>query len=378
MNDVTKSVIGTKGCYGCGVCVKACNKHVLDIQLNSDGFFEPIAINIDNCINCGLCKKVCSFSENLDIFSNPIQSFAGWSNVLENRNLSSSGGVAYEIAKKALEKGYSIICVRYNILKARAEHYIADNLNDLKASRGSKYIQSYTIDALRQIDRQKKYVFIGTPCQAASIRLYVERFKLSDKFIIIDFFCHGVPSYNLWEKYLKEHTIGLGQIKDISWRNKKREWHNGYCITIKGQKATYQSYRQTDDFYALFLGDACLGKACYDSCKFKYNKSCADIRLGDLWGKKYAKNQEGVSSILVYSQKGNEILSLSNVSIVELPFEEVAEGQMKSAAQRPWYYNICSKNIKRDNYRLSFMGALLRYQKIVKSYILKVISIIEK
>lgn len=374
MSDITKTVIGTKGCYGCGVCVKACNKQVLDIQLNSDGFFEPVAINVGNCTGCGLCKNVCSFRKDFDMFSSLIKSFAGWSNVLENRKLSSSGGVAYEIAKNALENGYSIICVRYNILKARAEHYVADNLSDLKASCGSKYIQSYTIDALRQIDRHKKYVFIGTPCQAASVRLYVEQFKLSDNFIIIDFFCHGVPSYNLWKKYLKEHTIGLGQIKDISWRNKKKGWHNSYCITIKGQNATYQSHSQKDDFYAFFLGDACLGKACYDSCKFKYDKSCADIRLGDFWGGKYANNQVGVCSILVFSQKGNEILTSSNVTIVELPFEEVAEGQMKSNARRPWFYNICSKNLKSEGYRLNFMGFLLRYQKKVGSYVLKVIS----
>ena len=61
MSDITKTVIGTKGCYGCGVCVKACNKQVLDIQLNSDGFFEPVAINVGNCTGCGLCKNVCSF-----------------------------------------------------------------------------------------------------------------------------------------------------------------------------------------------------------------------------------------------------------------------------------------------------------------------------
>lgn len=51
--------------------------------------------------------------------------------------------------------GYSIICVRYNIQDGIAEHYIADNLDDLKQSRGSKYIQSYTVGALSKIDRRK-------------------------------------------------------------------------------------------------------------------------------------------------------------------------------------------------------------------------------
>ena len=376
-NNITKSVIGTKDCYGCGLCVKVCRKHVLDIQLNTTGFFEPIAVNIEDCVDCGLCQKVCSYNGEVDVF-HPNLSYAGWSKNPENRKLSSSGGVAYEIAKTALEHGFSIICVKYNIEKKRAEHYIAENIDELNSSRGSKYIQSYTVDALKQIDRHKKYVFIGSPCQAASVRLFVDTFKLADNFIIIDFFCHGIPSYNLWNKYLEKHSIDLGTIKEISWRNKKKGWHNGYCMTIQGENATYQSYKQQDDFYAFFLGDACLGEACYDSCKFKYDKSCADIRLGDLWGKKFAKNQDGVSSVIVFTQKGNTILSWANVNLDELPFEDAAEGQMKSTARRPWYYNICSKKLNQDSYDLSFLGILLRYQKVAKSYISKVISVIKK
>ena len=173
MANISNSVIGTKDCYGCGLCVNVCKKNVLNLRLNECGFFETAAINVDFCVNCGLCKEVCSFKKDTKTY-NPYLSFAGWSNNIENRKLSSSGGVAYEISKAALGMGYSIICVRYNIEEGIAEHYIADNLDDLKQSRGSKYIQSHTVKALGKIDRHKKYVFIGTPCQAASMRLFVE------------------------------------------------------------------------------------------------------------------------------------------------------------------------------------------------------------
>lgn len=377
MANISNSVIGTKDCYGCGLCVNVCKKNVLDLHLNESGFFETAAINVDACVNCGLCKEVCSFNKNTKIF-NPCLSFAGWSNNIENRKISSSGGVAYEISKAAIGMGYSIICVRYNIQDGIAEHYIADNLDDLKQSRGSKYIQSYTVGALSKIDRRKKYVFIGTPCQAASMRLFVEKFRISDNFIIIDFFCHGVPSYKLWKKYLKEHSGDIGNINEITWRNKNKGWHNGYCITIKGEKSVYQSYRTHDDFYAFFLGDACLGKACYDNCKFKYDKSCADIRLGDFWGNEYLKNDEGVSSVVVFTKKGKDLLLSSDIELVSHSFEQVARGQMMSTAKRPWYYALCLSNLNNNKLNLQTLGKILRYNLLIISYIQKISTILWK
>ena len=377
MQDTSRSIIGTKGCYGCGLCVAACKKNVLDLRLNNDGFYEPIAIDIASCINCGMCSTVCSFSKKVKTYS-PQHAFAGWSNDSENRKLSSSGGVAYEVAHYALSKGYLLIGVRYNVEKKRAEHYITSSITELKESQGSKYLQSYTIDALKKINREYKYIFVGTPCQVASMRLFIEKHKLSENFFLIDFFCHGVPSYNLWAKYLREHSEYVGDIESISWRNKKRGWHNGYCITLKGKCIDYCSYRENDDFYAFFLGDACLGKACYDSCKFKYYNSCSDIRLGDFWGKEYANNEEGVCSVVVNTPKGYSMLLSSNVHLKEYTFEKVAEGQMRTSAKRPWYYACSKRVLKKDGCKLKSMALIMRHHKIIKSRIQRIISIICK
>ena len=63
----------------------------------------------------------------------------------------------------------------------------------------------------------------------------------------------------------------------------------------------------------------------------KYDKSSADIRIGDLWGKTYAKDEKGVSALIAFTQKGKEIIEgMQNITLVEHPFEIVAEGQMKT------------------------------------------------
>ena len=77
----------------------------------------------------------------------------------------------------------------------------------------------------------------------------------------------------------------------------------------------------------------CLGPQCEKDCKYKYDKSSADIRIGDLWGSVYKDEQKGVSALVAFTEKGREIVeSLTNVTLVEHSFDVVAEGQMKENA----------------------------------------------
>ncbi len=117
-------------------------------------------------------------------------------------------------------------------------------------------------------------------------------------------------------------------------------------------------------FYALFLGDCCLGKQCYDHCKYKYDHSSADIRIGDLWGNTYKDDEDGVSGAVAFTKKGNEILTHCNIVLVEHTFDIVAEGQMKSCPVKIGAYAKISNTLRDssksigDAYRL-----LVNYRK---------------
>ena len=147
----------------------------------------------------------------------------------------------------------------------------------------------------------------------------------------------------------------IGEVTYASWRNKFEygwhdswtmgidgektskpiDWHDSYNMLIKGKKTFIQSRLSKGDlFYKLFLGDVCLGPQCEKQCKYKYDKSSADIRIGDLWGNTYKDNQKGVSALVTFTEKGRDVVeSLQNVTLVEHPFEVVAEGQMKKNAK---------------------------------------------
>ena len=77
--------------------------------------------------------------------------------------------------------------------------------------------------------------------------------------------------------------------------------------------------------------------------------SAADIRFGDLWGTKYQKNEEGISGVVTFTQKGDDLLKqLEKCTIIPESLEVVTESQMKKCAQRPSSYNYVIKSLMSD------------------------------
>lgn len=348
------NISNISNCYGCGICAIVCGKKIIHMRLNKDGFYEPNIDEPEKCSNCGLCVDVCSYSQKgLSLNESSILSYAAWSKDEAVRRKCSSGGVGFELGRTLIEQGYKVCGVRYNIEKNRAEHYVATTKEELIQSIGSKYIQSYTVDGFKTINRKGKYLVTGTPCQIDSFRRYIQRFEVEDNFILMDFFCHSVPSMHTWQKYLNMVEKKTGKIVYASWRNKftgwhdswaisidgektgdKVNWHDSYNLLIKGKKGFFNSrLSQGDLFYKLFLGDYCCNPACQKKCKYKYDQSSADIRIGDLWGKTYMKDEEGVSALVAFTSKGKNVISqLENCYLHEHSFDVVAEGQMKKNA----------------------------------------------
>ncbi len=343
-----KNISELSNCYGCGICAIICPTKIINIQEKS-GFYQPVIKNQDKCINCGLCINVCAFiNNNSKDTEHPVDlnAYSAWSNNKTIRQSSSSGGISYEIGKYLIEKGYNAIGVKYNTNTNRAEHFMAKSIEQFKDSIGSKYIPSFTIPGFSKINRKDKFFITGTPCQIDSVRRYLKKYHLENNFILLDFFCHGVPSMIMWRKYL--HIIPtLDNDETISWRNKKNGWHNSWVMSITkpncDNKERYFSAKSNGDlFYQMFLGHQCLSKACYKYCKYKQLKSAADIRIGDLWGDKFKNNKDGVSGVIAFTEQGNNLLSeISQANIIQLNKEAsdiILSEQMKECAKKPWSY----------------------------------------
>lgn len=362
-----RNVVNNKNyCFGCGVCAVVCPKKIITISLDKDGFYFPQLNNPDSCIECGICSKVCAFDSVLGTIDTDVRSYASWSNDNDIRLKSSSGGVSYELLIAALNKGYTAVPVRYELLRNRAEHYIASNVEELEESLGSKYIQSYTYDALSSLDYNQKYIVVGTPCQIHSLRNYLNLRKLSDNFILVDFFCHGVPSMKMWEKYIKSINKNLGLLESVLWREKSTGWHDSWGIKTKsGNVVDISKWSKGDLFYKLFLGHFCLGRACHKDCKYKMLNSAADIRLGDMWGETYSHDDDGVSGVLCFSPKGQNILSQANVTLIPHEISVLTEGQMKSNAKPAFTRQIAMALLRKN-----FTGIKAMYLPIMMEYLI--------
>lgn len=337
-------------CFGCAVCAKACPKQIIKTRINEYGFYEPYIISGDTCIRCGLCADVCSFhNAGLSLDVTRLDSFAGYSNNDSVRQRCSTGGVGFELAATALSQGYKVCAVRYNASNNIAEHFVASNIEELKYSVGSKYIQSDTLAGMMKMDINDKYILFGTPCHIDSFRRYLRKVKKESNFILVDFFCHGVPSYLLYHKYLDTKSQQTGKVKSVSWRDKTDGWHDSWVMDIRGEEGrVHAKLSDGDVFLKTFLSDSCLGKACYDNCKFKYRNSSADIRIGDAWGRLYQKDSKGVNAVICFTDKGHNLVKQSNCTLIDHDFDSIAEYQMKHNATRPLIFNLVWRLLKND------------------------------
>lgn len=352
-------------CYGCGVCAIACPKKIIDLELNKDGFYSPVIHEPDECINCGICLDICAFNHD-ELAAPPnlsqTKGYGCWSKDSTIRQQCTTGGMGYEIVRNSLEKGYKACVVKYNISEERAEHYIVYNESELKAARGSKYIPSFTQSGFELIGRNEQSIVVGLPCQIDSFRRYIRRFKIEDKFQLVDLLCHGTPSLLLWQRYVREIKKLTGPMEDVKFRSKVYGWHKSSCVEIKGKLKDIIHPDRESLFYGLFFTDSCFNKCCHGRCKYKLLASSADIRIGDFWGEKYAQNEKGVNALIAFTPTGRQIVDeLKEKCVFEASsLEEAMDKQMSHNAPLTPFRGFLMWGF-RNNVSLKLLYTVVRY-----------------
>lgn len=300
----------TDTCCGCGACASVCPKKAIVIKKNSDGF-ECYSIDCSKCIHCGLCRKVCPMTS---ITAPEMQSakalYAVRSASLQVLKKSASGGIGHELASFYSRRGYAVCGCVYDTTDNLAKHIwiFPDEEEKLHLLQGSKYIQSTSVEALKEIatiSKKQRIIFLGTPCQAAAVDKLLRHQGLREQALIVDLICHGVPSYHLWNNFLHyvDREYGVGKHPEVVFRDEAHKWQRR-IMRISGNGHVYKKQERIDDFYAFFRRGLCDMNSCFE-CPYR-KKSAADIRIGDYWGRKFEKEEYGVSMVIVNTSEGEK------------------------------------------------------------------------
>lgn len=302
MEEICKSL----NCTGCGTCSVICPRHCVTMVPDEYGFYHP-EINKSQCVDCNLCRKKCP-QNNKENKRLPLKVFAAWNKDPDERESSSSGGIAAGFYQYALEHKYYICGTKFS--KGMAlRHMITKNQKDRMLFKGSKYVQSLAYPIFEEIQfllkQGEKILFVGTPCQVSGLLAFLG--KEPQNLITVDLVCHGVPS----QKYLIEHLKNVSNLKidsediEITFRDKK-----GWYLDIKQNgNSNYRRLSHKDLYYKGFLNALFYRESCYH-CKYACTERVADITIGDFWGlgKMYSVSYitEKVSLVLINSCKGEE------------------------------------------------------------------------
>ena len=299
-------------CTSCQICSAVCPKDAITIELDKEGFYRPI-VNEELCIGCGICVKTCyKFDDHVkksttqSLNDKPL--YAAWVKDEHLLRQTTSGGIGDLLARQLIDDGYKVVGVIYDKEKIRAEHHIALNKEETIPFRGSKYIQSYTEEALKKVisySKNEKFAVFGTPCQIYALYQYAALHKIKDNFVLIDLFCHGCPPLTAWKKYQNKikHQNKVERFDHVAFRSKVRGWGTFNVVFEREGNIYFTNKSSDDEFYELFFCDQILNTGC-NTCLLRGTLEYTDIRLGDFWGKKFLWNRKGVSAVSLATAKG--------------------------------------------------------------------------
>ena len=303
-------------------CADACRHGALAMSLRADGHWYP-EVNAAACVGCGLCERACPARNGLAYGSTDGKSvpLAAWATDKDLIRRSASGGVFAAVTLYVLSTGGYVA----GAVSAGREvrHIVTNKTEDLPLLQGTKYLQSDTRGAYRDVKRLlalgETVLFSGTGCQVGGLLQYLG--KAYDNLFTIDLICAGVPSSLVMSRYCEEEKISP---KSIRWRDKENGWKHGLQLTVTTEKGQYKPETAGCFFGGGFLGGMTARWSCYN-CRFTGTDRLSDFTIGDYWGapKTFEPQwHDGVSVLVVHTEKGKALLAECGVETKSTTWRE--------------------------------------------------------
>lgn len=265
-------------CVGCGLCSSVEGQL---LKKDTRGFYYP------EDTKSPLLKKICPASgihtyymDKNDIWGKSEKVYIGWSNNKALRNKASSGGILTELAAYALENNYvdTVMHTEVNsISPTETVTTFSNSREELERKCGSRYSISHPLDKIGQLDKSKRYLFIGKPCDVITLRNYIS-LNPEMKHVIpymFSFFCAGLPSVTAQEKLLLKMGTSIEECQSLKYRGDG--WPGFATAKDFEGKIFKMEYREA--------WGKTLGRDIMKACRICIDGigEMADISCGDVW-----------------------------------------------------------------------------------------------
>ena len=343
-------------CTSCGLCFSQMK------TVEKNGTPVPVALKKGGSFDVALCPgKGYSLSNVMEQKSHSSPLLGGWESFHAVRSTNpailknaASGGIMTSIALKALESGLADGIIVTGLVcrngKIQTETFVAAGAEDLFRAQGSKYMPVPALARLTElIEKNKRYVYVGTPCQIAGVRLLQRKNEIVRKGIVLTVgnFCGGYRDLRERAAIFNQLNIREEDVVEFAYR---RGTQPGYMlIRLRDGREFHLPYPA----YARLTGYTVLRRCrlCMDA-----TAELADFSCGDAWLDRFKGTGNAWSVLISRTSESEQLLSLLRKD-PSLQWESITEDEI-FAAQRG---NITTKKIRQSARRTvySLLGCAL-------------------
>lgn len=358
-------IVDRKDCCGCGACYNVCSQNAISMVADLSGFLYP-AINNQSCIDCGACVRSCpiNYRDNNIVTVEKQKIYACHNNNVEEWKSSSSGGMFVLLADYVLKRGGYVVGAAYNT-RLDVHHEIAENEDEIKRFKGSKYVQSEIGKVYAHINdllRKDKYVlFTGTPCQVEGLKCYLH--KDFEKLITCDIICSDVPSPRVFHDYIsfleKKYEK---RVININMKDKTNGWPYAKTrIYFEDGESIFDTYDA--DLWINIWATELINRPSCENCRFTNYNRPGDITIGDCWSVYHKQNEfshpNGISQLMINTDKGECIYEELKTRMTLMPITK--EFAWQSKLEYPIKNNPLSELFWTDYEKLGFIKVVKKY-----------------
>lgn len=267
-------------CIGCGLCASV-NENII-FEINSEGYYRPIFPSDYNYKELEIfCPIVYGKNESIDkIWGNYIEVNKSYANDEIVNKKASSGGVISSILIWLLEKGkvdgvIQIGSSDTNPLKNKV--FLSTSKEEVLKCAGSRYSPASPLISIKELlDKDRKYVFVGKPCDCRALRKYLNSYEnfMAEIVLYISFFCAGTPSEKATVDLIHKMGADERKVRNISYRG--NGWP-GYATVVDSNGSYQMDYEES--------WGKILGRNKQQFCRICPDGTgeSADISCGDAW-----------------------------------------------------------------------------------------------